>query len=935
MAVKEKRKTRPNILNVSLRLLLIAVFSGGAYAIYRISGAENPPVISLVGIGALLLCTAVILIQLIVWGLIWVKNERVSELGMHIVRYAVTLTAISLCVFVLLSLDYGKLYAATHMNELKQNVISGSVFLQPAIGEGVEDDTQYFIQLGQSADSLLIDAEENADRFVCLYLKNDALSLGDSGFTSVEGGYIGLSTNDYIGCSANPEILDRVIERFSVEYQENVTVGTFNLTSVYSPVFSVNGEPVGVLGICEINQPGAGILRFANLELCLKLLALVSFFSFAFYGCMQLVDILLRPRQFDRSRRVLSCGRESARPILFFITLSASLPVMMLLFADNIRSLMDIYELPFGIGTYIPFIAYLVGIAIGQLFGRGNRKTLSEIPADAGLLFSFLCNLALCLFMDWKALSGLGLAENVIFVLVLVFICGLGYGIAYRITAKFQAQSDALFGYDKYVYLCSCLGAIAGIVFGGILIENFSNVTLRIISCIITAFTAVIAIFLLEDLKSTVEIDESSKDTLTSYAGGIAGIIPVGLACCYVWIYLAEYMFTNEISIAAIGFCSVMPIIAFCFGNRLRLKHRMAQRGSLIISAVLSAISFIPMALIPSFSMAVAASLIVSIAVIFAASGVYSTTRHGELKKLTFRAMPLLFIGIIAAVIANNVGNNMISQLVGAGLCLVFMLVFLVSKYPSRPIIESKLPAITAGPRMEKKAPVPAAPVITPQPEQKKKQEEKIPEEDKPAPKKQNEKKQENNNAETIPVIPLIEEKPEPEQNENEMAKEEKPEDKQQKKSKNDTEPEPAKEETAAESTSDNDPVIILPDTSESPVKTDENQNSDSNTAEQPAPADTAEEAKKEPVVSDAVEEDDPLPIIFIDDPQEPEQSNDSAPVNEPTTVTVENQAEKTPAEDSPAQEENDAAALEAARAEAAKRARERWQKYNQSQTDK
>lgn len=692
-----KTKNRANILSVALRLMLLVLFCGAAYAVYRHAGAEKPGMTSIIIIGVLLLCAAAVLVQLVIWAFIWVKHERVSELGLHIVRYAVILTAVALCLFILLSVDYMELYSETHMNELRQNVISGSVYMQQAIGDSVKDDAQYFSQLQQAADELLLDTEENANRHVCLYLKTDALSTGTSDFASFDDKYLGISTSSEIPCGADTEVLNLVLSQFSVEYCDDLTVGTYMLVSAYAPVFSINGEPVGVLEICETKQIAAGVFRFATLELCLKLLSLVAFFSFMFYGCMQFVDIVLRPRRFDRSRKVLSCGRESVRPILFFITLSASLPVMMLLFAENIRTLASPWHIPFELGSYIPFMVYAAGIAAGQLFCRENRSTLSEIPADGGMILSFLCNLALCLFMDWDALSGLGLSDNVIFMLALIFLCGFGYGIAYRITAKFQAQSDALFGYDKYVYLCSCLGTISGIILGSLIIENYSNVMLRIVSCILTAFTAVIAILLLEDLKSTVEIDESSKDTLTSYAGGMVGIAPVGLACCYCWIYLSEYMYSNGISTAAIGFCAAMPIISFCFGNRLRLRHRFAQRASIAISAGLAGLSFIPMALLPSFTSAVISCAIICVAVIFAASGIYSTAHTDELKKLTVRAIPLLLAGMVAAILALTAGNGSLELFIAAGIAGVSAIIFLLSKYPSRSVVESALPALTAG----------------------------------------------------------------------------------------------------------------------------------------------------------------------------------------------------------------------------------------------
>lgn len=886
----KKTKGGPNLLNVSIRILIITVLCVGAYSLYKLSGSGEPTVFSKVGIGVLLAAAAVTLLQLIVWGLKWVRHERVSELGLHIVRFAVTLTAVALCVFVLLSFDYAELYSVTEQNELRQHALAGRIYIQNEIGESIADDEQYFTELGQAVNAMLLEGEEKNERYACLYIKTESEKYADSGFVKSAGGYIGVSTNPDIPCAADAEQLERVLNKAVIEVSDNQKIGTYTIVSAYSPVFTRSGEPVGVLEICDVKHGGMDIFHFATLELCLKLLALIAFFSFAFYGFMQLVDILLRPKQFDRSRRLLSCGRESARPVLFLVAFSAALPVMMLLFAENLRALAEPMGIPFGIGKYLPLVIYIAGIAIGQLIAKRETVVLSEVPADVGLVISFLCNLALCLFMDWKKLGSLGLDDNILFMFLLILICGLGYGVAYRITAKFQAQADAMFGYDKYVYLCTCLGVMSGIVLGGLLIENYSNVTLRIVSCILTAFTAVIAIILLENLKSTVDAREIYKDTLTSYAGGVMGVIPVGLACCCNWIYLTGYMFNNNISVAAISFCVVAPVIAFCFGNRLRIRKRPMQKVTVAISGVIAAASFLPMVFAPSFKMAVLSCALVCLAVIFAGSGIYSMARHGEIKKICDRLIPLLLLGIIIAAVMVEIKVQNIALLAAAAVSLASMIIFIFSKFPSRPIIGSNRPAITDGKKKDEK-PVFAAPVIIPDASDENKDDandEAADKSDKKE-KKKKEKKEKRKKAAAVPVV----------------AEEEKSESEEQ------------KEEEEKEDKSDDAPFIpiIIPEQEE---KKDE-----------PAPA---PEEKEETPAEEPAEKAEEAPVVVIFDEPEEIPSNEPEPENSVQTEAADNQqqsAEADNSENSGSEEEMTPEEMDAAKKAAVEKAKENWRKYN------
>lgn len=917
MAEKKKNtKNGPNLLSVSLRILIIAFLSIGAYSLYKLSGAGEMPIYSKVGICVLLGAAAVVLLQLIVWGLKWVRHERVSELGLHIVRFAVTLTAVALCVFVLLSFDYADLYSITEQNELRQHALAGRIYIQNEIGEQIADDEQYFAELGQAVNSMLLESEKNTERYACLYLRTESEKYTDSGFSRINDSYIGVSTNSNIPCSADVEQITRVLNKSVIEIADNQKIGAYTIVSAYSPVFTESGMPVGVLEISDVKHGGMDIFHFATLELCLKLLALITFFSFAFYGFMQLVDILLRPRQFDRSRRLLSCGRESARPVLFLVAFSAAMPVMMLLFADNLRALADPINLPFGIGSYLPLVIYLAGIALGQLIARRETVIISEVPADVGLVISFLCNLALCLFMDWKKLSSLGLADNILFMFLLIFVCGAGYGVAYRITAKFQAQADAMFGNDKYVYLCSCLGAMSGIVLGGLLIENYSNITLRIISCILTAFTAVIAIILLENLKSTVDAREIYKDTLTSYAGGIMGIIPVGLACCFNWIYLTGYMFNEDISVAAIAFCAVAPIIAFCFGNRLRIRNRAMQKLTLSVSGAAAAISFVPMALAPSFNMAVLSCALVCLSVIFAGSGVYSMARHGELKKICSRLMPLFLIGILIAAVMLKVEAQKIILLAAAAVSVISMIIFIISKFPSRPVIGSSMPAITDGKRKNKQ-PESAMPIIIPSdaPAGSENSEESAQEESGKKEKKKREKKEKKQKkAAVVPVVAEGEQKNESD-SEGEKAEETQntpEEDKKRKKEKKEKrkaapviipEPKPEEEETKKEEPVSEDPAKEEP-AAEIP-------------AEEPKIEETAAEDEMPVIVLPVEPEEVPVEETGSESKEEPAVDNESIPTDGAADANTESGAEMTPEE------------LEAARQAAVEKAKEKWRKYN------
>lgn len=687
---------KPNVLQVAVRLLLIIAALFGAYSFVDRVGIAKFKLWHSICFYVLLAFAALVLLQLIVWGLSWVRNERVSELGLHIVRFAVILAAVAMSVFVMLSVDYTKQYRSTLSNELEQQALAVRVYVQNAIGSEVSADPAYLEGLGQKMQAALDDNASNADRHVVLYLRDPA------GF-GAESGFLTFSSSENDPPCADEKILWDVIRSNKLAFDEYTAADAVPVSgsdvvtaiasaqaasyySAFTPVCTSDGKPAGVLELCERRPAKMSVFSFASLELFLSVAAFICMFSFLFYGFMQLVDIALRPRKFDKSRKVLSCGREAVRPVLFFVTLIAALPVMMFFYSEEIRRLVSMGGFGERIGSVLMLLVYLLGIGVGMIVMRGQRAKLSELPSDIAIGVSALCNIGMMLLLDWKKLEGNTVLRNWVLVALLVLVSGICLGISYRTISKFQGQSDALFGVDKYAYLCSCLGAIAGITLGAVLMDISGDMAVRIFMIILSVVTCVISTLLLEDLESTVDTSKSYVDQLAQYDGAILTICAVGLACCFDWVYITSYFYRNGYSIAALAFCIAAPIIAFCFGNRLHLRSRNAMRTALVISAALSAAAFLPMIISPSEIMAFASCMILCLAVIFASAGLYSSMKHKEERTICFgKVRPLLFVGILAFALIVNLSTSRIFLLSGAVLALAAGIAALVTKFPNRP----------------------------------------------------------------------------------------------------------------------------------------------------------------------------------------------------------------------------------------------------------
>ena len=96
---------QPNVISVSLRFALLALLGWLGYKTVSSVGFGMLGTKDYIILALLALPAAAIVIQLIVWALKWTKDERVSELGLHIVRFAVILFTVMLGIFAMLSID--------------------------------------------------------------------------------------------------------------------------------------------------------------------------------------------------------------------------------------------------------------------------------------------------------------------------------------------------------------------------------------------------------------------------------------------------------------------------------------------------------------------------------------------------------------------------------------------------------------------------------------------------------------------------------------------------------------------------------------------------------------------------------------------------------------------------------------------------------------
>lgn len=686
---KNRVKNKPNVLRVALWLCVMAAFIVAAGLVYYFAGA-TPLLYEKIVIYALLGGAAFIVLRLAVWGFGWVRNERVSELGLHIVRFAVILTAVTLCVFVMMSSDYTAQYRQSAGNELRQQALAGRIHLQDMLGEELGTDAPYYDGLYAALPDLLDKNQTNAGRHVNLYLfVAPERQPAGTHFDDMEAnsGIFACGTNSRLGVTASAEYIDRVYREGQLTFSEySKGEGTFR--SAFVPVFTTAGRPVGVLEVCEPGAASASALfGLAAIELLLRIAALIAMFSFGFYGAMQLLDILMRPRSVDRSCRVLSCGREAARPVLFFVALSAGLPLMLLLHAEEMQSLITLDSLPVwmdGVTALLPAALYLLCFLLGWLLVRKTRQRLTEAPSNISLVIATLSTIMLLLIKDTDLFAGVAILQEWYIPLALIALCGLCYGVSYRTIGKYQAQSDMLFGKDKYAYLCTALGLITGVILGAWLLDASGEAGVKGAMLIFNIASCVISIKLLEDLDQTVDITERTDSRIASLGGLMLALIPAGAVLGYVWVYLTGYLGGQEHSVTARSIITVAPVVAFCFGNRLRVKSRRAQRVSLCLGGVIAALAYLPMVWTPAPVMAILSCGLMCLAVIFLSAGVYSALKPNE-RGGAFAGLAVgAVIGALGSGLLLGFYAGRLSLLIAGGATVLLSLLMLATQFPNR-----------------------------------------------------------------------------------------------------------------------------------------------------------------------------------------------------------------------------------------------------------
>lgn len=687
-----KEKKKPDVLKVSLWLCLIAAMVIAAGLVYYFGGAQ-PSMYEKIVIYVLLGGAALSVIRLAVWGFSWTRNERVSELGLHIVRFAVILTAVVLCVFAMMSADYSSQYRQSASNELRQQALAARIHLQDILGEELGTEASYYQSLYASMPELLDENDNNAGRHVNLYLfvSPDRQPVGTY-FKSMEenAGIFAAGTSSRFGVTASAGYIDRVYRNGDLAFSEYIygDAGFENeFMSAFVPVFTEAGRPVGVLEVCEPGAGTASLFGFVAIELLLRIVALIAMFSFGFYGVMQLLDIMMRPRSVDRSCRVLSCGREAARPVLFFVSLCAGLPIMLLTGAEEMKNLVTIESLPgwvSGLTGALPICLYMLCFLLGWALARKTGKRITEAPSNISLVIATLCAIALILIKDTTLLADVAIMNEWYIPMALIALCGLCYGVSYRTIGKYQAQSDALFGKDKYAYLCTALGMITGIILGGWLLDASGEPGVKVAMLLLNGAACAVSVILLEDLDHTVEGTKLSESRITSVAGLIPLLVPFGFACAYVWVYITGYLSDNDYSVTARSIIMAAPVIAFCFGNRLRLRSRKSQRSALCLGGVIAGVSYLTMVWTPAPVMAVAACGLLCLAVVFVSAGVYSALLPEERGGAFAMLAAAMVVGVLGFSALSGFYASRLCLLIVAGVSMLMSLLFLATKFPKR-----------------------------------------------------------------------------------------------------------------------------------------------------------------------------------------------------------------------------------------------------------
>ncbi|MCL2486770.1 MAG: hypothetical protein FWE86_04135, partial [Oscillospiraceae bacterium] len=127
--LKNEGRRGANLLTVSWRAAVVAALLGGALASALLLQNALGIILAAALGGAALLSS----VRLIGWGLKWVKNKRVSELGLNIVRFSVIITAVVLTIFIMLSIDYTRQHADAAASDLMETTLAGRLYIQSKI----------------------------------------------------------------------------------------------------------------------------------------------------------------------------------------------------------------------------------------------------------------------------------------------------------------------------------------------------------------------------------------------------------------------------------------------------------------------------------------------------------------------------------------------------------------------------------------------------------------------------------------------------------------------------------------------------------------------------------------------------------------------------------------------------------------------------------
>lgn len=681
---------KANILTVSLRIAIIAALFVGAFYINSALTGIAGTILACVLIAA----AAAIVVNLAVWGFKWLKNERVSELGLHIVRFAIILSAVALSIFVMLSKDYTKQHSLTNETELCQVVLAGEVYMQNHIGEATTFSSSELNSLHNDLKGLLIANESNAERISNLYMFHDVTdtAINTPPYYPLEGSdnILAASSNESVSEWLSADVINEVSRSGEVRTTTRTIAGSKYLTA-FAPVYSTSGMAVGVLEICAPQPAAISVFGFATLELMLTVAALLILFSCAFYGVIQFIDIALRPKRYDPTR-ILPCGRESIRPVSFFISAATVIQLPVLLLSPASEAVTAQLSLPLGLAALIPFIVYLLGANLGLVLGRFPKNTLKVLPIAGGLTFAVVC-----MILKTAKLSAFAGAAAPYIDLALILFTALGHGVAFRVASRYQLHSDAQYGRDKYAYLSPAFGAIAGIIFGALIFDELSFTANNIIFILLTAVAAAVCFTMLRDIEFTADDGMNGKNPLVTFRGALMVVIAVGAACCFEWVYISLHLAANGISATAISCCAVAPIAAFCFGNRLSLKTRNSQRLALFISGLLTAGAFVVMAVSQSLNMTVVSCALITLSVIFLSSAIYSVLQPAEINRC-LRILRVL--GYIAVILSFIMAVNLTGSFyfyIAAAVAAAFALIFILfSRFPRRIEDIELIPALAA-----------------------------------------------------------------------------------------------------------------------------------------------------------------------------------------------------------------------------------------------